>query len=72
MCTVYVVSTLLSLFVMKVDNLTSAFGSSKSKRAMASRKKNKVTGQSLENSVGTAVDAAVGSMDVTDLAGGWS
>ena len=61
------------LFIFQLDQLTSAFGSSKKKRAMESRKKNKLSGADLENAVGAAAQQALKNTDITALqTGQWS
>ena len=50
---------------MQVDELTSAFGSNKKRKAMASRKKNELKSSVLESAIGTAVNSS--SMSVEDL-----
>jgi len=47
----------------KVDMLTNAFGSHKRKRAMESRKKNKIESSALESAVGAAASTALQNID---------
>lgn len=56
-------------FFEKNDELTLAFGSSKKKKAMTARHKNKLKDSALQEVVGTAVDTALDNPDADKLIG---